>query len=232
MRIFLGVKENECSLEEMTSVLANKDVTLVVWPGSRKQKAPAMNLFPSDIGAPGDTYIHFSGYQKLEEDLLAAFGERAFNIHPAPPWRRGSGGLNHAIYDRDLEFGVTLHYINAEYDDGQIVHVYRFSILETENVVSAGRRLNRLRLEVLEEVVQAVYVGIENWFSNRSAAQGNSSWCGELKKIRDVDVQSNYNAVHDGIDGSELERRLAAFATDKFPVTVETRFGRYKIYSS
>lgn len=232
MRIFLGVKEGECQLEQMASLLENKDITLITWPGSRRQTVPAMSLFPSDIGAAGDCYIHFSGYQKLEADLLSALKGRAFNIHPAPPWRRGSGGLNHAIYDRDLDFGVTLHHINEEYDDGAIVHVYRFTILETENVVSAGERLNRIRIEALEEVVRAMYVGVDVWFSNAPHFQRELVWGGDLKKISDVDARSVYSASHNGIDGEELERRLAAYATDKFPVTVETRFGRYKIYSS
>ena len=63
-------------------------------------------LFPVD-------YIFCFRYPKiLTKKQIEGAMEGAVNFHPAPPRYRGSGAINHALYNEDETFGVTAHMIN------------------------------------------------------------------------------------------------------------------------
>ena len=55
--------------------------------------------------------------------------EAIFNIHPAPPEKRGGAGVFvPSIVNGEKEYGVTVHKINSKIDDGAIMFVERFAI--------------------------------------------------------------------------------------------------------
>ena len=54
----------------------------------------------------------------------------AFNIHPAPPDKRGAGVYVPSIANREKEYAVTVHILNGHVDDGAILFVKRFPIPE------------------------------------------------------------------------------------------------------
>ena len=67
------------------------DICPIFWPAKRDNRVDEkIALFPDDIGRPDDYYLHYSGYQKISSVLLNIFDQRAWNLHPAPPWYRGS----------------------------------------------------------------------------------------------------------------------------------------------
>lgn len=54
-----------------------------------------------------------------------------FNFHPAPlPAYKGRNLCYHAIMNGETEFGATLHYMNENFDTGDIIEVSYFPILE------------------------------------------------------------------------------------------------------
>jgi hypothetical protein len=54
----------------------------------------------------------------------------AFNIHPAPPDKRGAGVYVPSIANEEKEYAVTVHILNGQVDDGAILFVKRFPIPE------------------------------------------------------------------------------------------------------
>lgn len=60
----------------------------------------------------------------VPSDMLAVFGTRAVNFHPAPlPRYRGPHPLGAMVLDRSIatEGAMTLHVLNAEFDEGPII---------------------------------------------------------------------------------------------------------------
>ena len=91
MRIFVGFKENDISAALNMQARWGNDICPIFWPAKRDNRVDEIALFPDDIGRPDDYYLHYSGYQKISSVLLNIFDQRAWNLHPAPPWYRGSG---------------------------------------------------------------------------------------------------------------------------------------------
>lgn len=58
--------------------------------------------------------------------ILHALGYGAYNFHPGPPHYPGFAPAQFAIYDRAIEFGVTVHEMAERVDSGPIVDVAVF----------------------------------------------------------------------------------------------------------
>ena len=79
-------------------------------------------------------------------------GRRAFGVHPSLlPRHRGPDPTFHAIHKGDVETGVTLHRLDAEYDTGDIIAQRRLVIGPTENSFQLAKRLDRPSLALLVE---------------------------------------------------------------------------------
>ena len=231
MRIFVGFKENDSDLAFNIKNLYGKRIYPIFWPKKRNLKVKDLNLFPNDVGQKSDYYLHYSGYQKISPELLNLFINRAFNLHPAPPWYRGSGGLNLAIYRMEKKFGITLHHMSEKYDDGKIIKFYDFELITNENIINASKRINIFREDVFREILSTICKTQDNR-DPFPFSINQIKWEGELFKISDIDDLSNINLIENDIPFNELNNRIKAFATNDFPVSLKTRYGSYKIFSS
>lgn len=68
-------------------------------------------------------FIALAGYMRLIGTvLLTAFAKRIVNIHPSLlPKYPGLNAIQQAIDNRDNELGVTIHYVDAGMDTGEII---------------------------------------------------------------------------------------------------------------
>lgn len=76
-----------------------------------------------------DTGISFMWKKKIRPREL----KRAawFNFHPAPlPEYKGRNLCYHAIMNGETEFGATVHYMDENFDTGDIIETHRFQIAE------------------------------------------------------------------------------------------------------
>ena len=66
------------------------------------------------------------------------------NFHPAPlPEYKGRNLCYHAIMNGEKEFGATVHYMDENFDTGDIIEVMKFELWETET----AEELSRLAIE-------------------------------------------------------------------------------------
>jgi methionyl-tRNA formyltransferase len=80
---------------------------------------------PDDI----DLVISFLFWKRIREPLLSLGRIGCLNFHPAPlPDLRGLGGYNVAILEGLREWGVSCHFVDAEFDTGDLVEVERFRL--------------------------------------------------------------------------------------------------------
>lgn len=90
-------------------------------------------------------FIVLAGFLWLiPSNLLNAFPSRIINIHPALLPAYGGKGMygdrvHKAVLDaKEEESGITIHYVNENFDEGEIIHQSKFKI-EPEDTVELVR---------------------------------------------------------------------------------------------
>jgi|TARA_R100000030_G_scaffold35423_1_gene26433 methionyl-tRNA formyltransferase len=180
-----------------------------VWSSSRKDKIPE-EIFSWQ----GDYIFSFLNYLILPSKLLRR-ARYSINFHPASPQHPGSGVSSWAIYDGSKDYGVTAHLINEKIDDGDILMVKRFPILESDNATSLLSRAKKFCLILFYELIEKLF--IDKITIEALIGINEESWIGEARKIKEVDAMSEISV---DIDSQELEKRIRAFHTERFPVHI------------
>ena len=109
--------------------------------------------------------IFLAGYlKKLGSIILKSFDNRVFNIHPSLlPNYGGQGmyGLNvhKAVLDaNEIETGITIHRVNDEYDDGEIIAQRKVPVLKDDTPEILAKRVleqeHKFIVEILSEIIQ------------------------------------------------------------------------------
>ncbi len=110
--------------------------------------------------------IVLAGFMRLiPVDLVRAFPKRIINIHPALlPKYGGRGFFGHHVHAavikaKETESGITIHYVNDRYDEGEHIAHFRCPVLSSDTPDSLAERINALEHEhyppVVEEVLRA-----------------------------------------------------------------------------
>jgi phosphoribosylglycinamide formyltransferase-1 len=87
---------------------------------------------------------------KLPERIVQTYAGRIVNIHPALlPAYGGKGMYGHHVHDAvlaagDKESGITIHYVNEEYDKGNIIMQARCQVLPTDSPDDLAARIHKL----------------------------------------------------------------------------------------
>ena len=109
------------------------------------------------------TLIILAGYIKLIPSAITSFYEnKIINIHPGKlPHFGGKGfyGLNvhKAVIDRgNKKTAVTIHYVNKEYDKGQIIHEEIIDVLDNDSPESLSKRVLEYEHKVYSKVINGI----------------------------------------------------------------------------
>jgi phosphoribosylglycinamide formyltransferase-1 len=87
---------------------------------------------------------------KIPDALVAAFPDRIVNIHPALlPKFGGKGMYGHHVHRAvleagDRESGITIHFVNEVYDEGNIIVQARCVVMEGEPADTLANRIHKL----------------------------------------------------------------------------------------
>jgi phosphoribosylglycinamide formyltransferase-1 len=96
---------------------------------------------------------------KFPEFILKEFPKKVINIHPAllPNYGgKGMYGMNvHSavVANKETETGITIHYVNENYDDGAIVFQAKCNVLPTDSAEDVAGKIHLLEMEHFPEVV-------------------------------------------------------------------------------
>lgn len=111
-------------------------------------------------------WIVLAGYmRKLGPGTLAEYKGRVLNIHPALlPKYGGQGMYGRAVHEavlaaREQETGVTIHLVDADYDQGPIVAQTRVPVLCTDTVETLAVRILETEHRFLVETLASIARG-------------------------------------------------------------------------
>ena len=96
---------------------------------------------------------------KFPEFILKEFPNKVINIHPAllPKYGgKGMYGMNvhkAVVADNETETGITIHYVNENYDEGAIIFQAKCSVLATDSAEDVADKIHLLEMKHFPEVV-------------------------------------------------------------------------------
>jgi phosphoribosylglycinamide formyltransferase-1 len=106
-------------------------------------------------------YIVLAGFLWLvPEKLLLSFENKIVNIHPALLPKYGGKGMYGSRVQRavieagESESGISIHYVNPEYDEGDIIFQARCDIEPGESPDSLAEKIHELEYKFFPTVVE------------------------------------------------------------------------------
>ncbi|CAN1551897.1 PurN Folate-dependent phosphoribosylglycinamide formyltransferase PurN [Flavobacteriaceae bacterium] len=97
---------------------------------------------------------------KFPENLIENYPNQIINIHPALLPKFGGKGMygmhihNAVIENREIETGITIHYVNENYDEGNIIYQQSVSLSETDTPESVAAKIHTLEQRYFPEVIE------------------------------------------------------------------------------
>ncbi|QIP17389.1 phosphoribosylglycinamide formyltransferase [Spirosoma aureum] len=125
--------------DKITQLLINQEIDLIVLAGF-------MWLMPSD--------------------LVRSFPNKIVNIHPALlPKFGGKGMYGHFVHEAvvaagETESGITIHYVNERYDEGQVIYQASCPVLPTDTPDDVARNVQVLEHTHYPRVIAEVLAGL------------------------------------------------------------------------
>ena len=118
------------------------------------------------LQAAGTDLIVLSGYmKKIGPVTLDEFSNKILNIHPSLLPRHGGKGLygdrvhESVLNSGDSQSGATVHFINAEYDEGPIVAQKVVDVVEEETLVSLKTKVQAIECELYLNSIKKILIG-------------------------------------------------------------------------
>ena len=110
-------------------------------------------------------WIILAGFlRKINPILIDNFSNRIINIHPALlPKYGGKGMYGHHVHEaivaaKEKESGITIHYVNQNYDEGAIIFQAKCELAHDETSVSLAAKIHQLEQKhfplILEQILQ------------------------------------------------------------------------------
>ncbi len=108
-------------------------------------------------------FIVLAGFLlKVSQPLLDAFPGRIVNIHPALLPKYGGKGMygdrvHRAVVEAgEKETGITIHYVNENYDEGDIIFQARCEVIPGETPEDVARKVHELEYAHFPVVIDAL----------------------------------------------------------------------------
>lgn len=97
---------------------------------------------------------------KFPESILNAFKNKVINIHPALLPKYGGKGMygmhvhQAVVANNETESGITIHYVNENYDEGAIIFQAKCKVTPTNTAQDVANKIHELEMEHFPKVVE------------------------------------------------------------------------------
>jgi len=97
---------------------------------------------------------------KFPESIVETYPNKIINIHPAllPKYGgKGMYGMNvhrAVVENKEKETGITIHFVNENYDEGNIIFQERVALLETDSPETVAEKIHELEQDNFPKVIE------------------------------------------------------------------------------
>jgi len=118
------------------------------------------------LAEDGADFIVLAGFlKKIPDAILRAYPKKILNIHPALLPKHGGKGMygmrvhQAVVAAGDTESGITIHFINDRYDEGQVVFQARCPVAPTDTPEDVATKVHALEYAHYPAVLERVLLG-------------------------------------------------------------------------
>lgn len=157
---------------KVTLVLSNKKNAKVL-ERAKKLNVPSNNFTKEDLcnsdillnilrNETPDIIVLAGFLLKFPESILNDFPNKVINIHPALLPKYGGKGMygsrvhESVIENNESETGITIHYVNENYDEGTIIFQRKVSVSEQDTADSVAKKVHKLEYEFFPKVIEEI----------------------------------------------------------------------------
>ncbi|WP_101689369.1 phosphoribosylglycinamide formyltransferase [Dysgonomonas massiliensis] len=108
-------------------------------------------------------FIILAGFLlKVPDNLLATYPDKIINIHPALLPKFGGKGMygdnvhKAVVASGENESGITIHYINENYDEGAIIFQAKCEVLPSDTYEDVAAKVHALEYEYFPKVIDDI----------------------------------------------------------------------------
>ena len=140
---------------------------------SRFSKDSISDIIFQTLDANDIDIIILAGYmKKIPENIVNAYSNRILNIHPALLPKFGGKGFygikvhEAVINSKEKYTGITIHFVDKEYDTGSVVYQEKINVMDDDSPSSLASRVLELEHEIYPKVIKQVcenYIKEMNW---------------------------------------------------------------------
>ena len=115
------------------------------------------------------SFIVLAGFLKMIPPyLIQAFENRIVNIHPALLPKYGGKGMygmrvhEAVVAAKEKESGITIHYVNERYDEGEAIFQASCPVTDTDSPDDVAHKIHELEQAHFPKVVEKVLMAVAN----------------------------------------------------------------------
>lgn len=108
-------------------------------------------------------YIILAGFLlKIPIFIIDLFENKIINIHPSLLPKYGGKGMygenvhESVIKNKEKDSGITIHFVNNNYDEGGIIHQEKYLLSERETVESLSEKVRSLEKKCFPAIIERV----------------------------------------------------------------------------
>ena len=157
---------------QVSLVLSNKSDAYVL-ERAHRLGVPS-NVFPKEDWIAGDEilailqeyridFVVLAGFLVRVPDLLLhAYPDKIINIHPALlPKYGGKGMYGDGVHEAvvaagETETGITIHYLNEHFDEGEIIVQYKCPVVAEDTAGGVAKKVHALEYEYYPKVIDSL----------------------------------------------------------------------------
>ncbi len=155
---------------EVAFVLSNKKDAPIVEAAQKKRVK--VHVFSNDEVSDGQflskicldegvDFIILAGYlRKIPEQLLVSYSDKIINVHPALLPKYGGKGMygkhvhEAVLKNKETETGITIHYVNENFDEGRIIAQFHCAVFEEDTLQSVQDKIQYLEHSYFSVVIE------------------------------------------------------------------------------
>ena len=119
------------------------------------------NMFLKKISLINPKLIILAGFLlKVPENLIKKFDDKIINIHPSLLPKYGGKGMygmhvhKEVIKNKEEQSGISIHYVNNQYDDGKIIFQKSTKITYPFTAEELAKKIHELEMKYFPEVIE------------------------------------------------------------------------------
>ncbi|SDS55573.1 formyltetrahydrofolate-dependent phosphoribosylglycinamide formyltransferase [Polaribacter sp. KT25b] len=112
-------------------------------------------------------YIILAGFLwKIPAKIIEAFPKKIINIHPALLPKYGGKGMygmnvHKAVKEnKESETGITIHYVNENYDEGAIIYQAKTALSDDDSPETIAEKIHILEQRYFPRIIESVILDI------------------------------------------------------------------------